>query len=92
MRLRRYRASTFTRSGSGLEQVERCLRQVPISASEYGAVVVTPPLYGSTLQPSFSNLTGPDTGLMGAGPAPLVSVWGKKWNGTYCLYASVSWS
>ncbi|GAA6111789.1 uncharacterized, partial [Tachysurus ichikawai] len=62
----------WVRTGTG-----RCLRQVPISVSGYGAVVVMPPLYLTSLQPSFSNSTGPDTGLTGTGPAPRVSVWGK---------------
>ncbi|KAF3696455.1 hypothetical protein EXN66_Car012133 [Channa argus] len=44
-RFTRYRASTFTPSGTGPEQVERCLRQVSVSVSGHGAVVATSPLY-----------------------------------------------
>ncbi|KAK2918569.1 hypothetical protein Q8A73_002940 [Channa argus] len=43
--LRRYRASTFTPSGTGPEQVERCLQQVSLSESGHGTVVATSPLY-----------------------------------------------
>ncbi|GAA6111790.1 uncharacterized protein LOC106525822 [Tachysurus ichikawai] len=91
-RLRRYRASMFTRSGSGLEQVERCLRQVPISASGYGTVVVTPPLYEIHYSRVFPTRQAQIPDLRERVLHPVSLCGEKTWNGTYCLYASVSWS